>query len=85
MNNHLLAPHLDVFYSCFEYTEILGLQLMHVHLTASITVKHHQIRTSIIIRILQNEHRLWNKFDFNICIYNIRDISASDEAIWFCR
>jgi len=66
MKDRLLASRLEIFYPCFEYTEILGLQLPHVHLTVSVTVKRHQIRTLIIIRILQNEHRLWNKFDFNI-------------------
>jgi len=42
----------------FEYTEILDLQLLHVHLTVSITVKRHQIQTSIVIRVSANKHRL---------------------------
>jgi len=39
MNDHLLAPQLEVFYHCFEYTEILGQQLPHVHLTVSVINK----------------------------------------------
>jgi len=27
MNDHLLATHLEVFYPCSNYTDILGLQL----------------------------------------------------------
>jgi len=49
MNDRLLAPHLEVFIHVFEYTEIQGLQLLHIHLTVSITVKRHQIQTLIII------------------------------------
>jgi len=72
MNDHLLVTHWKVFVCVFEYTEILDLQLSHVHLTVSVTVKRRQIRTSIIIRVSQNEHQLWRKFEFNISISEIQ-------------
>jgi len=68
---------------CSEHTKVLGLQLPHVHLTVSVKVKHHEIRTSIIIRTSQNEHRLSKKFKFDIRNGNLhcKDISTNIYAV----
>jgi len=55
MDDHLLAPHLEVFYPCFEYTEILDLQLPHVHLTANVTEK---ITVKFEQRLLLEYHKM---------------------------
>jgi len=52
MNDCLFAPHLQGFIHIFEYTSLM----FDVNLITSIMLKCHQIKASVFILLLQNDH-----------------------------